>query len=244
VTDRRDFLKALGTTAVAATVGGLGLLRPSRAEAATQRPISDFLNAQGSIGPLPGFQTPFFVGWYALSGLNGFVDYAGVTNSFLLSEGINLGTRFTGSVTERPLPGGTAEVTVVLQTKNALAAGFGPTGTILFGFGTDEIQANPSVGPLAVGDSVLQVVFQNTAPGAPLPDLVTIFSFPPSKTVSFRGTATGPLRAASGVPEGTPGQMTISQTGLLATAVRANPHSRVAFDAFPAELVNFQVVGR
>src|SRR5689334_16603575 len=49
---RRTFLRKVGGTVAAASVGGLGLLAPRRAEAKTvQRPLSDFLSAQGACFP-------------------------------------------------------------------------------------------------------------------------------------------------------------------------------------------------
>lgn len=245
---RREFIRVAGGTAIAASVGGLGLLPAHRATAATvQRPLSDFLNAQGTqsfpplFGPLPVF---FF---FTPGGGNpgAWIDYAGLAAPFLAGLGLSLGTSVSGSVTERPLADGRAEVTVLLHTVNALAwVQDLASGAPLFGSLPGEIAAAPVRSALAVGESSAQFVFDNTAPGAPLPDLIAalIFGQPPpgfqALTQSFRGRATGPLRPAFGVPQGTPGELVVSQTGLLATAGIANPNSRVALDGFPAELVD------
>jgi hypothetical protein len=253
---RRTFLRKVGSTVAVASVGmsaaGVGLLASRRADAGTvQRPLSDFLNAQGTksfpslFGPIPVF---FFTPGAGDPGA--WIDYAGLAAPFLAGRGLSLGTSISGSVTERPLADGRAEVTVLLQTANALAWVQDLTsGAPLFGSLPGEIAAGSGRNALAVGESFAQFVFDNTAPGAPLPDLIAavIFGEPPpgfqGLTQSFRGRATGPLRPAFGVPQGTPGELVVSQTGLLATAPKTNPNSRVALDAFPAELVDLHRIG-
>jgi hypothetical protein len=249
---RRAFLRKVGGTAALASVAALGL-PPRRADAATvQRPLSDFLNAQGteSFPPLFGPIPVFFFSAPQAGDPGAWIDYAGLATPFLASLGISLGTSISGSVTERPLADGRAEVSVLLHTVNALAWVQELTsGAPLFGSLPDEIAADPVRNALAVGESFWQFVFDNTAPGAPLPDLVAavVFGEPPpgfqGLTQSSRSRATGPLRPAFGVPQGTPGELVVSQTGLLATAPKTNPNSRVALDAFPAELVDLHVIG-
>jgi hypothetical protein len=60
----------------------------------------------------------------------------------------------------------------------------------------------------------------------------------------MRAQASGPLRAGFGVPEGTPGRLEVTQTGLIGTAAIASPRSRVGFDAFPAEHVIIRATGK
>jgi hypothetical protein len=249
---RRDFIKTAAGTAIAASAGGLGLLRPDRSDAATtQRPLSDFLNAQGTTSiPIAFGPIPAFLGWTPQAGDPlGRIDYAGLATSFLASLGISLGTSIAGSVSERPLADGRAEVTVLLHTMNALAwaqqVTNGAPGAPLLGFLPDEIAADPIHNAPAVGESFTQFVFDNTAPGAPLPDLAVVFASPGFQLLilSFRGTARGPLRPAFGVPQGTRGELVISRTGLLGTAPKTNPNSRVALDSYPAELVDLHVIG-
>jgi len=216
---------------------------------AVQRPISDFVNAQGStrlfIPPIPDF-----IGWSdnPPNGCNSTkfasVDYAGVAAGWLEANGgPSLGTELSGSVTERPLPDGRAEVTVVLQASNALSwvVGFPisdlATDPPIFGYRATAILADPSLKP-ALSTSLLQVKFTNTAMGDPLPDLVNAFilgnALPGQSltTLSFRSTGSGPLHAQSGVPEGTRGKLTVEQTGLLLHTFMGCPGV-----AFPAELV-------
>jgi hypothetical protein len=130
----------------------------------------------------------------------------------------------------------------------AVAIPFNGFASTLLGFLPPEIAANPAHNTPAVGESFSQFVFANAAPGAPLPDLSAAFSGPAPPgfqllTLSFRGTATGPLRPGFGVPQGTRGELVIAQTGLLATAPKTDPNSRVAFDSYPAELVDLHVIG-
>lgn len=101
----------------------------------------------------------------------------------------------------------------------------------------------------ALGKSTFEVRFTNSAPGAPLPDLIQVFNFPDAgpavlEFVGFTSQASGPLTAAFGVPEGTPGRCTIRQTGLVSTYLKASPKSRVGLDGFPAELIELRRISR
>src|SRR5689334_7684484 len=89
------------------------------ADATTHRPISDFIDNQGTLG-LPR-QVPLVENFVGLSDtvndLGVSFDYAGLANDAL---GGRLGTTFDGSITERTLRGGGSEVNMVLHTHNAL----------------------------------------------------------------------------------------------------------------------------
>src|SRR5207247_1922277 len=101
------------------------------------------------------------------------------------------------------------EVTVVLHTRNALTwviAGDGmgnfdfADGTLLFGARVPDVVLGEDP---SLGNSTLTVKFLNTAPGAPLPDLLQLAAFPEPgqelKAISIRAQADGELRAAFGV---------------------------------------------
>ena len=103
---------------------------------------------------------------------------------------------------------------------------------------------------MALGNVFLDVLFVNTSPGAPLVDLGQLTSTsansspPPAlQFIAFRAVAKGPLASTFGVPAGTPGICTVSQSGLYATFLATNPGSRVGLDAFPAELVDLHALG-
>ncbi len=181
-------------------------------------------------------------------------DYAGLAAKYLEDNfGISLGTTAGGSITERPLSDGRAEVTVILHTKRALtwAAKPGPPAgengnPPSFGYRAAEIAADSSKVP-ALGESHLQVVFKNPTPGADRPDLVDAFilgNAAPGQElvfVAFRGTATGPLRPPAGLgPEGTPGRCFVIQTGVLFKG----PFKGATADGFPAELVELRRIGQ
>ena len=178
------------------------------------------------------------------------VDYAGLGAKFLTDNGgPSLGTATSGNVSERPLADGRAEVSVELHTTRALTwvvpfpsdIANDPT---LFGYRANEILADPSLRP-ALSTSHLFVTFKNTAPGAPLPDLVDAFilgnTAPGQELVklSFRSSGNGTLHSTFGVDEGTPGQCTVSQTGLFMTHFQG-----ATADGFPAEYVRLNTVGR
>lgn len=229
----------------------------------SQRPLSDFLSTQGttSIFNCCAPPVPDYVGWTRASDTPpsdqrlALVDYAGVANSWLIANGHpSLGTTFGGSINERPLPDGRAEVTVVLHTRNALAylVPFDPGGPInqnqinplFFGFRPQDLLADPAKEP-ALGESELLVVFKNTVAGAPLPDLVNLFVLGNVEQgqepvfISFHANAMGNLRTASGFPEGSPGQLRVSETGVLFRG----PFKGGTADGFPAESVELRRIG-
>lgn len=235
----------------------------------TTRPIADFLVRQGTfcLNPSPSCHlfrppVPNYGGWSgrepgepnSVYDRFSLVDYAGVANAWLVANGhASLGTQVTGTITERRLTNGTAEVRVNLFTTKALAfvetcvpsptAGpcpGEPPGIPLFGYTATDVLAGA---PAALADSFLQFVFINPSPGAPLPDLVQLTNtaaFANIRLLSFRSNATGPLRSGFGVPNGTPGRSGIIQTGLLMLP----RYQGAVSDAFPAEVMSLRVVGQ
>jgi hypothetical protein len=225
-----------------------------------KRPISDWVSAQGTYcmpnpDNSPGcflFVPPvqnFFAWTDPFKNLSVSVDYAGLVDRYLVSIGaIRFGTTFDGQVTERPLPDGRAEVTVSLHTQNALTwviAGDGQgnydyaNAPTLFG-----ARINEGFGaPFALGDCSMQVKFINSAVGAPLPDLEQLVSNPgPGQEfpsfVTFRSREDGLLRSAFGVPDGTPGRVECTQTGLLTKEM-----GRPGQDGFPVEHIIVSAIG-
>lgn len=233
--------------------------------ATVTRSIQEFVTAQGTYclgGPPPNctlFQPPVpnFIGWTGrLPGeptgpYNRFslVDYAGVANRWLMTNRhFDLGTQTSGTVTERRLADGRAEVRVNLFTSRALAwvetcptpTSCGSPGTPLFGYRAEVLGGAATA---ALADSFLQLVFINPSMGYPLPDFIQL-AFAPDpnqelRFIGFRSSATGPLRSGFGVLEGTPGRSTITQTGLFMTAFRG-----ATADAFPVEMIAVRVVGQ
>ncbi len=220
---------------------------------AGQRPITDFISRQGQWslqldtngnpdcaastydGGLSGFlfQPPLknFVDWVEpQNNTSTSFDYAGLLNS---AAGGALGTSISGSINEVIHQDGTVTDTIIVSTTHALAwatTGIDSYGTGLFGHTAIDVifhGATPSF-----GNCMLKLVIHGPAANQPLPDFFEMFigcgpwSF---VSVDFFGSGTGAL------PDGTPAQMQTTQTGLLATAGKANSNSRVALDAFPAE---------
>jgi len=164
-------------------------------------------------------------------------DYAGLANAKL---GGSLGTTMDGSIDEVPQADGSVIVHVVLHTQNAMAfavQGFDFNGPLLFGHRAAEILAGAEA---SLGSCTLKLVFHNPAPGAPLPDAEELLFCRGADLVFFYfiGQSDGALA------NGQPGQLQVTQTGLIATSAKANPKSRVAFDAFPAEHIIVQGTGR
>lgn len=216
-----------------------------------QRPIADFVDRQGDYCILDGvyadpcptdppllFVPPVdnFIGWTdpALA-IAASMDYAGLADA---CAGGAFGTEMSGSVTERPLADGRAEVHVRLHTTNALTwvAEGDFNGPLQFGQRLEACGEPPGM-EAALGSSLLHVTFINTAPGAPLPDLIQLFVAPEAGQevvkLSFHGHADGSLA------DGTPGRVTVTQTGLFMTAWQG-----ATADGFPVERINLQAVGQ
>lgn len=190
------------------------------------RPIQHFLSAQTSttswIEPETGNQI--------------FVDYANRTNTTFV---LGLPTGMRGSITERPLRDGRADVKVILHTSDAYATA--SQGGVGFVFGSTVTEVIGGRDP-GLADSVLTLSFINTAPGAPLPNLTSLIFFPlpgqEIKSVSFVATAFGPLRPLFGVPDETPGSVHTTQRGLYGVPGQGLD------DNFPAERIVIKEVGR
>jgi hypothetical protein len=231
---------------------------------AGQRPLSDFTSRQGEWCAVPtasqdaidcaasyylsaanpdclqGFTSTFPQAWTdPHNEITAFIDALGE-----LDDG-SFGTTVDGSIAESPARGGLADVKILVHTNNALMRAFDANFDIVFGHGFGEVLngAEPTL-----GDLTLQVTFTNTAPGALLPDFSQLTSCPlpgqALQVLSIRARASGPLREAFGVPEGTPGRMEVTQTGLIGTSQIVNPHSRVAVDAYPAEKIIIRPTGK
>lgn len=242
------------------TVGFLAASGNAAAQT-TQRPLEDFLAAQGTnCVKLHGGgkgncylfvrPDPNFLGWNTDTDLSPVrfagVDYAGLAYKF--SPFGSQAPSITGSVTERVLADGRAEVTVLLQTKNAnvwvieldLAGDVfkqideRPT---LFGHRPRDVRTGSAQ---ALADSNLQAVFTIPYPGAPLPDLLQVNGTPDMKFLAFTASGKGPLTAEFGVAEGTPGKCTIVQTGLLAGKGKGT----AVADGFPVESIDLKPVGQ
>jgi hypothetical protein len=196
--------------------------------AATQRPIQQFVAAQTS---------QFF--WFdPETGNSIFLDYAGRTNSQFQ---LGLGTTTDGTITERALPDGRARVHVVLHTRNAFTTGgFNFSSTGVFGHTVGQVLLGADA---ALGDSVMTVDFINTAPGAAMPNIIQLtFNPQPGQVLEkllFVVNATGTLRAAFGVPDGTPGSAHTTQRGLFTV-----PGEGIPADRYPTEKVEFSVAGQ
>jgi len=247
-------LNLLAVATVAFTIGATAWA----GEAARKLPLSAFLDTQGSqsiyippvpdywgwTAPPPGVKTPAtsYVGGNSAS-----CDYAGLANEWLVANGgSDLGTAFSGSVTERALSDGRILVQVELYTTNALTFGMRITAPDFGNFATDPLifgaraqdvllGATPGIGECHASFAWKQ------SPG-PLLDYNHTESDPNFEIVdlSFRASATGPLTALAGYgPDGTPGRLIISESGFLRTTFKG-----ATADAFPAEYVEVRAIGK
>ena len=249
-TGRYQFVVALIALTFTATAGADG--------PAKKLPLSAFLDAQGTqsifippvpdywgwTAPPPGVKTPAasYVGGNSAS-----CDYAGLANEWLVTNGgPDLGTTYSGSVTQRALDDGRILVHVELHTKNALtfglrivAAPFGDFATdpLIFGARAQDVLAGATPG---IGECHASFAWKQSA--GPLidynhPETDPNFEF---VSLSFRASATGPLTALAGYgPDGTHGRLHIAETGIFHTAFKG-----ATADAFPVELVEVRAIGR
>jgi hypothetical protein len=203
---------------------------------ATIRPLSDFLDKQ-VVSSVNG--SPFII--WDNTNLTRYlsIDYSGKVNDFIVSKGgPNSGTTVTGTVMERPLKNGTAEITVQLHLENAIVWGNQVIGNATpLVFGHTPLQIVNGADP-ALGKVNLTLKFTISAPGAPLADLSTIaFTTKTEVFQQLNTVAQGTFRAAYGVPEGTPGFAHTTQTGIYQSKGNGGPYG----DYFPAGFIDFDV---
>ena len=230
--------KTILLIAALAMVASVGVGHPSAAET-QQRPFSEWLAAQSSfVNPATCGSSTF--GWltpdlatFALA------DYSGKLGQCITNNGGPVfNPEFSGTVTERALPDGTAEVLVIHHFADtyALARDLTQAGfPAILGYRAAELFNQPDR-QSALANGMMQVKFINDYPGAPLPDVTAISNI---LSISIRIRGEGPLRAAFGVAEGTPGKLLVSQTGLFNIPGQGNGVA----DGFPAELVRVFIAG-
>jgi hypothetical protein len=226
-------------------------------KAAVARSFDEFLAAQGTYcwpGGDPCFvfnpPVPNYAFWYEPNTLlSMWPDYAGVAAAWLEEESggmITVPTMVTGSVTERPLPDGHAMVHVRLRAENAMTWAFdyseeviAPESVWLGSMPQEVLEgAQPSLGEVE-----MNLRFVNTAPGAPLPDLIEVEFFPSDDIylvfLQTTGHFEGEFRDVSGYPEGTPGFGSMSQV-FVGQANAQNPN----WDGWPAEVLFVRPLGQ
>jgi hypothetical protein len=212
--------------------------------AETTYPIEDFVNAQGHTSIWNPYgdecawsESPSEVaqpkaGWF---------DWLGFAEKYYSDHGATThNTVITGSVKQVSMTHGRL-VHVVLHTENAIAWAISD-----FAADTNSWRAFPTLigaredsvllgATPAIGDCDFEWIFSDSnAVGSTLPDFVATFNagypWPYNdwyQTLSFYGTATGLLHAASGYPEGAQGTLYIAQLAYSGEA-----------DQWPVEVVS------
>lgn len=218
------------------------------ADKAYQRSFDEWLAAQGTycwpddeggcflfMEPVPNYTLWYNPDtWHAIC-----PDYAGVASNWLFEEtagAIDIGTVITGSVTERVQKDGTALLHIKMTSNNALIFGMNwETGDFLFGYSPQEV-AYDGMTPV-LGSVSLNIKLVMPEPGMPLPDLIEPSFFPEEnmyvKFMNVRSKAEGPLREASGYPEGTWGREKVVQVNTAVPQPPNNPN----WDGWPVEMV-------
>ena len=243
-------IKLLLPSLAAATALTVAAAMPVSASGhAYSRPFSDWTAGQTPLDTASPVEFSI-VWWYeAATGEALVVDMDGRVASWIDANGGQApGPQLQGTVTERPLPDGRAEVTVTETIRGAITYGWQdvndfadfPSGPKLFGYRAEEIAASA---PAVTGKASFAITFINTAPGAPLPDFAHL-AFAPDAGQEivfshFDSGAFGPLRSGSGYADGTRGMAATQQIGNFRTT-----GGGATADGFPVEFVSFRPVGR
>jgi hypothetical protein len=255
---------------VVASSAFVALAVVAHGQGAVQRPIEDFVDTQGTfcigdpsdcflfVPPIENFLGQSDPANHLLSS----VDYAGLADEWIIGESggaISFGTTFSGTVTEKPLADGRAKVHVVLHTRNALTwvtectdpegdICFDFTRPLWFGARADEV-LDEGATP-ALGHITMIIEFINAEPGDPLPDLLQLLIAPEAgqegpRISLTRARASGPLREAFGVADGTPGRFNTTQNGLFQDECGEDGcgPGGATVDGFPVERISLRVVG-
>lgn len=193
-------------------VGPLEKSEPLVGKDCFERPLSDFLNAQGSSS---SFFPPVkdYVGWAdavdpdtELPTTFALVDYAGLANEYIKAQtGHSLGTRVRGRVVQCNLDGNKAQITVTLSTTKAMGFAQSIEDLVASGF---DFDATPTIfgakaidvangADAAVGSATLRTTFSITKDdddNASLPDFLDVVNnagnYLPVE-LSFRSTTPG-----------------------------------------------------
>lgn len=222
---------ACKTLAIAGVLACINIVPAAAQPSIRQIPFASWLDAQG---------TNFFT-FFARSGpqseppvVGNLVSYEGFGTG---AYGHSYGLSVTGSVTARTLDDGTAEVVASIRFSNVITVAYGPgaTGKIM-GYEPDEL-GSPDRSP-ALSSGHLQVTYITSNPSSPVLDLSAVLGGLGVRRIAFSATGSGPLRAAFGVLEGTPGRCVAVQTGLLDI-----PGGGATGDGFPVEHVEVHVAG-
>ena len=201
--------------------------------AARQRPFSEWVASQGTVLRPDG--RPILFGWTdnPITTLVQ-IDFTGKLGAWVSSHGgPSIETSLQGTLTERTLDDGSAELLANVHFKNAMTFAQQAAGFVL-GYPAQQLAADASLQP-GLADGVLQVRLRLPYAGAPIPDLVLVDEY---ESLAIRATGFGPLRAAFGVPEGSPGMCVVSQTGLFHV-----PGGGATGDGYPAEVCRVQALG-
>jgi hypothetical protein len=207
---------------------------------ASQRPLSDWINAQQAVlDPSIAIELQAVDFFDPSTGVNLIADMDGRIALWVTANGGDAYMpNLSGNVTERLLPDGRALVKVQVRYSHAITyawqdEGDFPNGPELFGYRASEIAAGASA---ALGSGFFHLTFISPNPGGPLPELGQL-AFAPVEgqelvSVYFHCGADGPLREASGWPEGTPGSAATQQVGVFHASFKG-----ATADGFPVEWV-------
>ena len=199
-----------------------------------QIPISTWLQAQagGSLVILEGrvSSVPF-----APIGNTGYVDYAnGLADAAHLSYGFSA----SGTVLVTTNPDGTGLVRLNESFSNALDWTYNSSNALIFGYTATELAH--ATGTAALANGHMQAVYTVADAENPELNLVKVLFYGGGVLQEFKfySEASGPLRAAFGRPDGTPGKSVEANTGVL----NAGGGGATA-DGFPVEHVDVFATG-
>jgi len=231
---------------------GLLMMAPGSVTAAgngtTQRPVQDFLDAQYANLP---YIIDFVSGSTGALEYRSRVDFLGViANLVAAPNGADFESTYDGSVTERVRSDGKTEVHVIVRGHHVCGTVFdGVTPSVAATvWGQIPLYAIANDLPMSFCDSHFELTYAtDDPPGSDLAWFVGLLAFPEEGQeiidLKVHASGVGELREAFGVPDGTPGMMTMHSMGLTTPAFTAGHADNLPFDGRPVANLKLQPVG-
>ena len=221
------------------------------------RPISDFLDQQVLLAP--GFGAGVDWASEAKDGSLEYlarIDFVGVINKYQLEAAGHgsLGTSFTGNVTESVQNDGRTLVQVNLHGKNVfcLIGRFGNGGVFwpdnrMWGQPAGLVPSQFTVADLDTVDVHFTLKFlTNDPPGSDLPQIRQLLFFPEEGQEVLQNliqaSGKGHLRYGFGVPDGTPGQLSMTMRGIWNASFEDDATS-IKRDPWPVSRIDLRPTG-
>ena len=215
----------LGASALPAADRGAG--------AVTERPLAEFLAVEQSVHFFYDPNGPMCVA----------MDYNGAIDRLvqgITGGAVSTGVQVTGTVRERALADGRAEITIKLQAEHAVAIAWPcDESPLLFGLTFDELLAGL---PSPVGSVRFTITYIAPAPGLPLKSLEEVYAANEALRIQVHAEVTGPFNAAAGYPAGTQARLFVQGLVLWTPGQLFHAPDQYPGDVSPVETISLRPV--